>query len=196
MISFIQGEIQAIKDTYVVVLQNGIGYKIFTNVQKHQFSLNDKVEFYTNLIVRERVLDLYGFSNQDELTYFELLLDVPKVGPKSALQILDKADINLIYSSVLQDDSDQLHKLSGIGKKTAVNIVNYLSGKIDKLPQVGELTVSTQSSTLTQNQIDAIDALITLGYDANEAREYILNQNNTADTKSLIQAVLKQIPIP
>ncbi len=196
MISFIQGEIQAIKDTYVVVLLNGIGYKIFTNVQKHQFSLNDKVEFYTNLIVRERVLDLYGFSSQDELTYFEVLLDVPKVGPKSALQILDKADINLIYSSVIQDDPDQLHKLSGIGKKTAVSIVNYLSGKIDKLPQADDLTVSATSPNLTQNQIDAIDALITLGYDANEAREYILKQNNTADTKSLIQAVLKQIPIP
>jgi len=196
MISFIQGEIQAIKDTYVVVLLNGVGYKIFTNIQKHHFSLNDKVEFYTNLIVRENVLDLYGFSSQDELTYFELLLNVPKVGPKSALQILDKADINLIYSSVLQDDPDQLQKLSGLGKKTAVNIVNYLSGKIDKLPQVDELTVSLNSVQLTQNQIDAIDALITLGYDANEAREYILKQNNTTDTKSLIQAVLKQIPIP
>jgi Holliday junction DNA helicase RuvA len=195
MIRSLNGEISALNENSVILTVNNIGYEIHTNTNRHQFIVGEIVFFYTYLVVRENILDLYGFTEKDELTYFELLLDVPKIGPKSALQILCQADTGLLHSSIIQNDPDQLHKLSGIGKKTALNIINYLSNKIDNLP-LSNNTTSNNIVQLSQNQIDAIDALITLGYDASEARSYVTKLNNTEDTKTLVQAVLKQIPIP
>ena len=195
MIRSLEGKISSITNNSVVVSVGGIGYQVFTNTNRHQFVYGEIIFLHTHLVVRENVLDLYGFLEINELTYFELLLDVPKIGPKSALQILCQADVNLLHSSIIQNDPDQLHKLSGIGKKTATNIVNHLSGKIDSLPTT-IIDTAIISTSLSQNQIDAIDALITLGYDAGEARSYVTKLNNTEDTKTLVQTVLKQIPIP
>ncbi len=195
MIRSLEGKVSAIGDNHIVVTVNGIGYQVYTNVGRREFVPEQTVFMYTYLAVRETALDLYGFTDRDELAYFELLLNIPKVGPKSALGILNQADTSLLYSSALENDADQLHKLSGIGKKTCVNIVTYLSGKIDQLPtsEVGKALAETQ---LSSSQIDAIDALITLGYDPKEARTYVIKMDNTNDTKTLVQAVLKQIPIP
>ena len=85
--------------------------------------------------------------------------------------------------------------MSGIGKKTAQNLVNHLAGKIDDMNLV-EASRNTPVAQLSQTQIDAIDALITLGYDSQEARSYVIRQDTTTDTKTLVQTVLKQIPIP
>lgn len=195
MIRQLEGTVSAITDNSIVVMVNKIGYQVYTNTSRRQFILNETVFLYTYLAVRETALDLYGFTEQTELTYFELLLNIPKIGPKSALGILNQADTRLLYNSALAQDADQLHKLSGIGKKTAVSIVNYLSGKIDSLPAF-ETDTSLASGQLSATQIDAIDALITLGYDPKEARSYVIKMNTTDDTKTLVQAVLKQIPIP
>ncbi|MCB9810712.1 MAG: Holliday junction branch migration protein RuvA [Candidatus Nomurabacteria bacterium] len=195
MIRQLEGKITAISESSIVVMVNGIGYQVFTNTSRREFIPDETVFMYTHLAVRETALDLYGFTDRDELTYFELLLNIPKVGPKSALAILNQADINLLYSTAAEQDADQLHKLSGIGKKTAINIVNYLSSKLDQLPNTASAT-AVSSSQLSTAQIDAIDALITLGYDPKEARSYVIKMNGSDDTKTLVQEVLKQIPIP
>ncbi len=195
MIRSLEGQISGLTNNSIVVTVGGIGYQVFTNINRHQFIPGETILLHTHLVVRENVLDLYGFVEPNELSYFELLLDVPKIGPKSALQILGQADIGLLHSSIIQNDPDQLHKLSGIGKKTAGNIVSYLSEKIDSLP-ASIIDTAVISTSLSPTQIDAIDALITLGYDAGEARNYVTKLNNTDDTKTLVQAVLKQIPIP
>ena len=194
MIRSLEGKVSAITDNSIVVVVNGIGYQVFTNTGRREFIPDQTVFVYTYLAVRETALDLYGFTERDELTYFELLLNIPKIGPKSALGILNQADTSLLYSSALENDPDQLHKLSGIGKKTCINIVNYLSGKIDSLP-VSSADSPIANTQLSSSQIDAIDALITLGYDPKEARSYVTKMDNTDDTKTLVQAVLKQIPI-
>jgi Holliday junction DNA helicase RuvA len=153
------------------------------------------VFFHTYLAVRETALDLYGFLEADELTFFELLLSVPKIGPKSALQVLSLADVSILSTAILQQDPDHLHKMAGIGKKTAINIVTALAGKVDAM-SISKDTAISIGTQLSPAQVDAIDALITLGYDPKEARTYIMKLDKTEDVKTLIQAVLKQIPIP
>jgi holliday junction DNA helicase RuvA len=193
MIRSLRGEIEAIGENNVVVLVHGVGFLIHTPTGRNSFTPGDNVFFNTHLVVRENVLDLYGFLEREELSFFELLLTIPKIGPKSALQILTQADINLLSTAISQNDPDHLHKMSGIGKKTAINIVTNLAGKIDQVPgtTVGEATTLGLSSA----QVDAIDALITLGYDPHEARSYVTKMNQEDDAKTIIQSVLKQIPI-
>ncbi len=194
MIRSLEGTISSLGENYVVVIVNGIGYQVFTSTNRQSFVHGETVFIHTHLAVRENALDLYGFLELDELNFFELLLNVPKIGPKSALQILNQADVSLLSSAILQQDPDHLHKMSGIGKKTASNLVSYLEGKIDHL--VINSATTPINSQLSPSQTDAIDALITLGYDPKEARTYVMKEDKTEDTKSLVRAVLKQIPIP
>ena len=104
MIRSLRGEISALTANSVVVTVNGIGYQVYTNISRRQFVPGETVFLHTYLVVRETALDLYGFIEADELTYFELLLDVPKIGPKSALQIMSQADVSLLHSAIIQND--------------------------------------------------------------------------------------------
>ncbi len=193
MIRYIEGRLSAVRHQAVVVIVHNLGYLIHTNTERQSLVLDETVAFHTHLAVRENALDLYGFKDARELVYFELLLSVPKIGPKSALQILAQADPDLIATAVLTDDALRLHKVSGVGKKTAVNIVTALAGKIDST----EISISSDQpavspNILTSAQTDAIDALITLGYDEKNARLIITKLDSALPAKDLIHLALRQ----
>lgn len=194
MIRSVEGTIRAQNETSLVVVVHNIGYLVYTNAGQHTFVVGDQVLLHTHLAVRENALDLYGFVDETELHYFELLLSVPKIGPKSALQVLNQASPDLLASAILLQDAEHLHKISGIGKKTASNIVSALEGKIDSTITPNVENLSNQAN-LSSAQTDAIDALVTLGYDQKEARNFVLKLDSSLDAKTLIQSVLKQIPI-
>jgi Holliday junction DNA helicase RuvA len=190
MIRSLTGTIDDIGENWLVVNVHGVGYLVgCPNLQNH-FTEGSTITLHTYLVVRENALDLYGFPEKAELGMFELLLNIPKIGPKSALQILTQATPNLLIEAAQKNDAVYLHKLSGVGKKTAENIVQYLHRKLDVLPT----SVSAPLDTLTGIQTDAIDALVSLGYDMATARETILeisDQNSTVN--SLVTQALKQI---
>jgi len=81
---------------------------------------------------------------------------------------MTQATPTLLSEAAHKNDGLYLHKLSGIGKKTCENVVQYLSGKLDSLPETG--VTSATIDNLNQTQTDAIDALVSLGYDMNTAR--------------------------
>lgn len=193
MIRTLEGTITALSDTALTLTIHGVGYLIHTNALRHAHQVGTMSLFHTHLAVRENALDLYGFVSEKELEFFELLLTVPKIGPKSALQILCQADPDLIGTAIILNDAEHLHKVSGIGKKTASNIVTALAGKIDATTANPSTATDLASHiTLAPAQVDAIDALITLGYDEKEARVLVLKQDATLAAKELIQSVLKQ----
>ncbi len=190
MIRTLTGEITQIGNNNIIVEVQGVGYLVNCPILINNFAIGTTAKFYTYLAVRENSLDLYGFPQQAELEMFEFLLSIPKVGPKSALQILTQATPSLIIESVQKRDGIYLHKLSGIGKKTCDNIVQHLQNKIEQISQ----SVDTNFDSINQIQTDAIDALISLGYDTNTARGAILNINDESMTlNSLVTQALKQI---
>ena len=169
-------------------MTGGVGYQVFV---PNAGTLEPKttVFLHTYLAVRETALDLYGFTRQSDKVFFELLLSVPKIGPKSALQILNQADANFIVECIQTEDPSRLHKLAGIGKKTCENIVTNLKDRVDTLPLQGQ---TPANSTLSSVQIDAIDALISLGYDPKTARISVLAQTNKdLSVSDLVAASLK-----
>jgi Holliday junction DNA helicase RuvA len=189
MIRSVTGTIDTLGENWIVVNVHGIGYLVACPTLQNHFTENSTVTLHTYLAVRETALDLYGFPEKSELTMFELLLNIPKIGPKSALQILTQATPTLLIEAAQKNDAVYLHKLSGIGKKTAENIVQYLHGKLDKLPNT-----ATTTNELTNVQTDAIDVLVSLGYDMTTARETILAQTTeTATVNSLVTQALKEI---
>ena len=193
MIRQVSGKVADLGINYVVVEVGGIGYLVYTNTATDKLQINSSVTFFTYLAVRENALDLYGFATLDELEVFELLIDLPKIGPKSALQILTQADIKLIKESVSKNDPGYLSKMSGVGKKSAEKIVDGLKDKfeISAYGTDGQIIAPSHAQYAT----DTIDALLTLGYSQNEARlavQKITEENPEFDKSSeLLKLALK-----
>jgi len=167
MIRTVHGQVTEVRPPEVVIEVGGIGYLIHTNRPADTMPLGIPALFHTYLAVRETALDLYGFETRDELEVFQHLISLPKIGPKTALQIMLQADVGLIKEAVANDDPVRLSKLSGIGKKSAEKIVAGLREKFEDEALVGTNMTGSRSADHTS---DTIDALISLGYPATDAR--------------------------
>lgn len=170
-----------------LVTSGGVGYKVAVcahdTLQDHE-----DTRLFIHLAVRETALDLYGFTTPELLTFFELLLTIPKIGPKSALQILDQASITLITEAVKLGDAAHLSKLSGIGKKTAEKIVLSLKDKLEHLP-----LPSTLTDTKNPYYQDAFDTLVTLGYSPADVRSTLDTLHEANSTSDLVTQALKDL---
>ncbi|KKQ34782.1 MAG: Holliday junction ATP-dependent DNA helicase RuvA [Candidatus Nomurabacteria bacterium GW2011_GWB1_37_5] len=166
MISRIEGIIILKTDKYAVVDVSGVGYKI--NLGSDTLAklpkTGDQIAFFTHLHVREDALDLYGFMDIKELEFFEMLINISGIGPKSALGVIGVAPIEILKKAIASGDTSYLTKVSGIGKKMAEKIILELRDKLSALghkAEFGELS----------GELDSIEALKSLGYSQNEARE-------------------------
>jgi len=188
MIAYLSGTILNKGRGFVILLNNGIGYKIFISAALHaDVSLGQKIEFYLHHHIKEDAQNLYGFKEFSELEFFQLLISVSGVGPKSALGVLAIANVSDLKSSIAQGDPSLLNKVSGIGKKTAERLVLELKNKIDYLSPAlsGETGASINASS------DEIDALVALGYSLQQAREAL--QNVDSDIKDSGERIRKAL---
>ncbi len=80
MIAYVKGTLDTKTDTYIIIDVQGIGYKIFmpTSSIENLGELEETVKVYTYYYVREDNISLYGFSSNEELRMFELLLSVSR----------------------------------------------------------------------------------------------------------------------
>lgn len=189
MIRFIEGTVASISNSGAVILVGGLGYHVHTT-KKTNLLPHDAVALHTYLAVRETALDLYGFVSPIELDCFELLLTIPKIGPKSALQILDQADVTLLIEAINLEDPAHLTKLSGISKKTAEKIVTELKGKVEILTYSSG-SVAPEANTESYN--DAFDTLLTLGYNPVNIRRALEELGPGESTSILVRNALQKL---
>lgn len=166
MIGYIRGEVKAIVRDTLIITTGGpgggtLGYRVHT--PSHSLAMvneGDTRELWTYLAVRENAQDLFGFETREELQWFELLLTVSGIGPRSALSILNSADISTLENAIAQNDASVLARAFGIGRKTAEKIVLELKEKVEP-----------QEKGSYGNDGDVIEALVSLGYSLKEARD-------------------------
>lgn len=199
MFSYIKGIVEEVQANYIVVENNGIGYKfnVSANVQMN-VEKGTKAKIYTKMIVREDDISLCGFYSEEERKMFELLTSVSKVGPKVALSILSFADVSKLTLYILTDDTKSISKASGVGKKTAERIVLELKDKVDKsaIEDVeGDLFGETMPVTNNSNEKEeAIAALVALGYSIVESDTVVseaFKKNKKLTTEEAIKLSLK-----
>ncbi|MFA7192269.1 MAG: Holliday junction branch migration protein RuvA [Candidatus Paceibacterota bacterium] len=187
MIAHLTGTILYTTDKYTIIDVNGVGYKVFlstTNIASCNAGENKKFWIYT--AVRETTLDLYGFESINEMNFFELLLDVSGIGPKGALGILSIASIDSLQRAIATGDTGYLTKVSGIGRKTAEKIVIELRDKLK-----AHAGVDGTSGGLREES-DMIEALKSLGYSQNEARDALKQiPSSITDMNGKIKEALK-----
>lgn len=162
MISHLSGIVCEKGARFAVVEVAGIGYKVWTNNDTlRRLKINGSAKLLTHHAVREDAEELFGFLEQEDLRLFELLLGVPGIGPKTALNILNVATAETLRRSITSNETAYLTKISGIGRKTAEKIILELKEKLGK----------SEEGTGLKEEVDALEALKSLGYSHSEARE-------------------------
>lgn len=191
MISYLKGTIHHKDIKYVVLMTSGgVGYKVYTTLETlGQNSTGEQVELWIHTVVREDALDLYGFSNKRSLDFFELLLTISGIGPKSALGILSATTVDSIIEAITTGESAYLTKIAGIGKKVVEKIILELKGKIGD--NFGE---SSDTSKVGNADVDALEALKSLGYTHKEAKDALDDvSNDIKGTGEKVKAALKNL---
>lgn len=164
MISKITGGIIFASEKFLIVETNGIGYKIFVpkEVTLSNKDVGEKISLWTHFAVREDAQTLYGFPQKEEMDFFELLITISGIGPKTALGIMSMATVQGLKKAIISGEVGPLVKISGIGKKMADKIVLELKGKV-----FGQ----SEDYVGLKEESDALEALKTLGYSHSEARD-------------------------
>ena len=187
MIAYLEGKIIHIADKFIIVNTGHVGYKVSVTPEIIlSLKAEDTISLFIYTAVRENSIDLFGFKNVAELSFFELLLDVSGIGPRSALGIIALAPIETIKRAIATGDVSYLNKVSGIGKKTAEKIIIELRDKLQSYKNDNDT-----SSTLREEG-DILEALKSLGYSQNEARDALKQVSPTFDkTNSRIKEALR-----
>jgi Holliday junction DNA helicase RuvA len=163
MIGSLSGTVRGLIRDTVVIDVGGVGYRVAVPVATlARVSEGENAFLWTHLAVRENSQDLYGFETREELHWFELLLTVSGIGPKSALGIMNAVDPASLEQAIARGDAATLTKTFGLGKKSAEKIVLELREKAG-----GSEAADTGSDG------DVVEALIGLGYSLREARDAV-----------------------
>jgi len=182
MIARLEGKVAAKGEDHLVVRVGGIGFKVYVpSPTLARVELGEEIELDTHLHVRENELSLYGCEGSEELAFFHLLLGVPGVGPRLALNMLSHGPLAKLRQAIGLGDVATLTHIPGIGRKTAERIILDLKDKVvvEELPTPGEGA---------RYDPQAVEALISLGYSAAEARAAL--ENLPGDELSLEEQIL------
>ena len=188
MIAHLAGQIIHKDLGFVVLETGGIGYKVAVTAE----TLNEitkigarPVSLWTHQAIREDSSDLYGFLSREELEFFELLISISGIGPKTALGVLSASSIENLQTAISSGETSYLTKISGIGRKLAEKIVFELKEKIGKAG--GEYAAGNM-----KGDADVLEALISLGYAERDAREALKKlPKEIVGTSNRVKAVLK-----
>ena len=222
MIGRISGKIDYILDDHILINVGGISYIVYvtqatiSNLPK----LGEQLSLFTQLIVKEDLLQLVGFVTNEELEWYKLLTSVQGVGSKAALALLSYIPIKTISRAILLEDSNTITAVQGIGPKIAKRIVVELKSKVPNMLKFNknleisvnknsqlsikknDLTVKNKNLTYVDNninkkEIDAISALVNLGYSQLDSSQVIAKvmdmSDKDLDVEQLIRISLKTL---
>jgi Holliday junction DNA helicase RuvA len=164
-------------DGAVVVDVGGVGYDVRAPLGTSGRAVpggDGTVTLYTHLHVRDDALELYGFASESERRVFRLLIDVPNVGPKTALGVLSALPPADLAAAVEAKDIGRLTRIDGVGKKTAERLVLELKERLQRLGDLGRTTEghgARQGTAGTEARL--LGALVNMGYKPADAQRAV-----------------------
>jgi len=165
MIESIKGTLNKKDPTYVIVDVGGVRLGVYITLSTYEKlgDINTIIELLTYFNVREDIMELYGFFDNNERLLFKQLTSVNGIGPKSALNILSGTSPNSFKKNIINGDISSLTSIPGIGSKTAKRIIVELKDKF--MDDVDSIDLGFQSGSDEQGVIDdVVKVLLSLGY--------------------------------
>ena len=223
MIGRISGILDYVSADHILVDVGGVGYIVYVTQStiSNLPNLGDIISLFTELVVKEDLLQLVGFITPVEREWYKLLTSVQGVGSKAALALLGQIPIQNISRAILLEDFTTITSAQGIGPKIAKRIVVELKGKVPDMIKIhyksetlfnnsnNELTSQNYETNkqkkdqnffqndVSQKEIDAISALMNLGYSQLNSSQVIAKiidaSNEELDVEDIIRLSLKTL---
>lgn len=194
MFEYLKGRLTKITAKYIVVEVAGIGYVLHVaNPYRYSDSIQQDITIYTHQVIREDAHLLYGFATESEKDVFLRLISVSGIGPTTALAIIAVDDNEGLVRAIDQQNITYLTKFPKIGKKTAQQMVLDLAGTfVDTSVQSD--AVSQTAAANNQALEEAMEALLALGYKANEIKKIrTFFEGTTESAENYIKSALKML---
>ncbi|NPA94169.1 MAG: Holliday junction branch migration protein RuvA [Thermodesulfobacteria bacterium] len=201
MIGYIRGRVIETQQGSVLVDVGGIGYLV--ELPQTTFdslpAMGEEIELYTQLIIRDDKISLYGFPDSKTLKVFKVLIEVSGVGPKLAMNVLSVLAPDELISDIAKGDTTRIKSVHGVGKKTAARICVDLKEKASKLLEqagfgTGSKRVAPKTDVHGDLADDAVSALVNLGYKSQEAKRAVssvIQEQGPLDINQLIKEALQ-----
>jgi len=178
----------------ILIDVQGVGYELEASMSTfyHLPECGETITLHTHMVVREDAQLLYGFYSLSERLMFRNLIRISGVGPKLALTILSGISAEEFTRCIMEGDSKALTRLPGVGKKTAERLVVELKDRLEKDESIKLPGLAATVETQTNPVNDAVSALISLGYKAQQASQMIRALDvEDKSTEEIIRAALQ-----
>lgn len=191
MYEFIEGKLEYINPSSVVVNVSGVGYHIEISLTTYT-EIKDKVNarILTHHVVREDAHQLYGFSTAKERQLFRHLISVNGIGVNTARMILSSMNTDELLVSIVKEDVNAIKSVKGIGLKTAQRVILELKDTLSKI----DIEISSVGTFGNKNKEEALLALQTLGFNkliVDKALEKLIEKDANQTVEGLIKQALK-----
>ena len=217
MIGRISGVVDYISEDHIIIDVGGVGYIVYVTqiTISNSPKFGEKISLFTELIVKEDLLQLVGFISPVEREWYKLLTSVQGVGSKAALALLGQVPIQVLSRAILLEDSTTITSAQGIGPKIAKRLVVELKGKVPNMIKIqsksetalDNLSNSPTSQTyeisqqkidqefsrndVSQIEIDAISGLINLGYTQLNASQVVAKVINDSKEELVVEDIIR-----
>jgi Holliday junction DNA helicase RuvA len=157
MIRQIRGKVLSVGMTSAIIEVAGFGIEVHMCAPQ-ALMVDKEATLATHLAIKKDGADLYGFSTAEDRDFFELIISVSGIGPKTALSIMRRAPKDALEGAISKRDLAYLTKVVGLGKKSAEKMLVELAEKI-----------GPHAHDSADNEV--FDTLVALGYTEREARK-------------------------
>ena len=188
MLEFVEGTVESLTPTSVVLANGGLGYLI--QVSSATFGAlqgRERVRLFVHQVIREDAQELYGFATAEERALFRLLISVSGVGPSTGRMILSAYETAELVGYIEAGDEGALKRVKGIGLKTAQRVI------VDLREKVANLGVEPAGIV---GQAEALSAVVTLGFPraaSEKTLSQLLAKDGALTVEQLIRLALKQL---
>jgi len=189
MIGQLKGRLIEKNPTDLVIDCGGVGYEVKISLNTFtSLGSEENIRIYTKLVVREDAQILYGFADTVEREMFNHLVSVSGIGPNTAMLMLSSLLPEEIALAIQSEDVVTIQGIKGIGGKTAQRVIIDLKDKMTKMVFSNENIFNSNNT----NQFDALNALVSLGFDKKSAEKAINKIGLGEDSvEQLIKKALK-----
>lgn len=192
MIAQLRGTVAASTLDVVVLDVAGVGYQVHVAPGTPTAGQGEELTLYTQLVVREDALTLYGFADPSSRDLFETMLSVTGVGPKVALAALGALGPEGLRHAVVTEDVAALTVVPGVGKKGAQRIILELGEKLGALASPSA-PAAAGGADGTDPRTEVRQALAALGYEPGEVEAAMNGLPTDVDAESLLRAALQAL---
>jgi Holliday junction DNA helicase RuvA len=188
MIDNLSGKLTRVDKDGLVIMLGNIGIRVSVpEPLRVMVNPGDHLELFTNLVVREDSLTLFGFPTLEESQFFKLLLSVSGVGPRIALTILSVLSTDTLRRAILSEQPEVISRVPGVGKMTSQKIVIALQKK------VGARGTDEIMAPASEIDTEVLSALTSLGYSVIEAQTALqsIPRDGPGDIESRLRLALQ-----